>query len=168
MTKIFEDARSESLKLLHKNWNGSYPVDLSPVAFELGVSIVFEKLNEDNAILGRIDGGSPIIIIDSRLPIVEKRFWIAHMLGHVVERAKSDYPENYSFRNCRKFSEDSLIEFYADEFAYSILMPFHRAKSILNTSGLSSIEQNLTASEVFKTSPDQASVWFDRILKHSF
>lgn len=168
MTKIFEDARSESLKLLHKSWNGNYPVDLNSVAFELGVNIVFEELHKDNAILGRIDGGSPIIIVNSHLPLVEKRFWIAHMLGHVVERAKSKYSENYTFRNCRKFSEDSLIEFYADEFAYYILMPFHRAKSILNTSGLSSIEQDLTASEVFKTTPEQANVWFDRILKYSF
>ncbi|MHC9618419.1 ImmA/IrrE family metallo-endopeptidase [Corynebacterium diphtheriae] len=78
------------------------------------------------------DEQNPKIYINSNEPEVRQRFTLAHEIGHLVEREHLGKDVEYSFIDYRNNGKCELHEFYADEFAGSLLMPAREFSKILD------------------------------------
>ncbi|MHC9941634.1 ImmA/IrrE family metallo-endopeptidase [Corynebacterium diphtheriae] len=70
--------------------------------------------------------------MNSNEPEVRQRFTLAHEIGHLVEREHLGKDVEYSFIDYRNNGKCDLHEFYADEFAGSLLMPAREFSKILD------------------------------------
>ncbi len=136
---LYEDARRRAATVLahfpiaRRDING-----LVQIAAHYGAAVDFRPL--DSSVSGLVlkeDNGQPIIYINSLEPLVRQRFTLAHEIGHLVERREVANDTEYSFIDYRSTDPESydLHEFYADEFAGSLLMPAHEFLPMLEEKG---------------------------------
>lgn len=120
---VYEAARKAAAKLLTKHWDGALPVKLGGITESLGARKYESDLGPVfSGIVSKKANESPVIVIHSGHSAARRRFSWAHELGHVMERKSIAKDDDYSFTDGRSSRYD-LHEFYADEFAGSILMP---------------------------------------------
>lgn len=125
-TLVYQAAREEAAKALEAFGSAlTFPVDLSVIS-----ELMYAEWQLDDQ-LGDISGmilkepGQPAQILLNKKDSAERqRFTWAHELGHLAERTTLAEDFDYSFVDLRKpGSYYSIHEFYADEFAGSLLMP---------------------------------------------
>lgn len=125
MTLAWEDARLLAQEVLDNHWDGLLPVKVAGMCRNLGVKPYRATLPDD--IMGMVIG-EPNLMWDARayvhagLSADRRRFMLAHELGHYIERIVVADDDDFSFA-CRRLSNRDLHEYYADEFAYALLMP---------------------------------------------
>lgn len=122
---LYEDARRRAAHIRE-----TFPLELSGVrglvelAGTLGATVEFRPLEPTiSGVVVKYDRMDPVIYINSDEPEVRQRFTLAHEIGHLVERQNLAEDEEYSFIDHRSATHYDLHEFYADEFAGSLLMP---------------------------------------------
>lgn len=120
--------------------DGTFPRDVRTIAEMIGLEVIVAPLTENTSglIIKRNKYSNPQIYVDSTELEVRQRFTIAHELGHYFERMNADDSE-YSFVDRRGGGKYDLHEFYADEFAGTLLMPHDEIRR-LQESGKSPIE----------------------------
>ncbi|WP_237212014.1 ImmA/IrrE family metallo-endopeptidase [Rothia nasimurium] len=124
-TLVYQAARDEAAKALEAFGDAlTFPVDLAMVS-----ELMYAERRLDDQ-LGDISGmivkepGQPAqILINKRDSAERQRFTWAHELGHLAERTTLAKDFDYSFIDLRKPGNYNIHEFYADEFAGSLLMP---------------------------------------------
>lgn len=141
-TLVYQAAREEAAKALEAFGNAlTFPVDLAVVS-----ELMYAERQLDSQ-MGDISGlilkepGQPAqILINAKDSVERQRFTWAHELGHLAERTTLAKDFDYSFVDLRKpGSHYSIHEFYADEFAGSLLMPVSKI-SQLQEEGKSLVE----------------------------
>ncbi|MFC6354429.1 ImmA/IrrE family metallo-endopeptidase [Rothia nasimurium] len=124
-TLVYQAARDEAAKALEAFGDAlTFPVDLTMVS-----ELMYAERRLDDQ-LGDISGmivkepGQPAqILINKKDKAERQRFTWAHELGHLAERTTLAEDFDYSFIDLRKPGNYDIHEFYADEFAGSLLMP---------------------------------------------
>lgn len=107
---------------------GAVPVDTERLARGLGLPIAREGLAPDITGALVITPAGPTLCVNHKQPANRQRLTLAHMIGHVqlghrfptlvhVERSFESY------RDDRRYSEAERLEFEANVFAGSFLMP---------------------------------------------
>lgn len=120
---VYVTARRKAAALLQSNWDGRLPVRLTEITEELGARKFESDLGSTlSGVVSKKPHESPVIVVHSGHSPERRRFTWAHELGHVVERAAIAKDDDYSFSDGRGIKYD-LHEFFADEFAGSLLMP---------------------------------------------
>ena len=92
--------------------------------------------------------------------VVRRRFTLSHELGHYVERVTLGRDEDFSFVERREPGKYDLHEFYADEFAGSLLMPSNDFKQKVESDGI------ISAAQYFGVSLAAAQKRLERLEKH--
>lgn len=64
------------------------------------------------------------VYVNATEPPTRQRFTLAHEIGHFMERTTVARDFDFSFRDQRRSDSYDLHEFYADQFAGALLMPF--------------------------------------------
>lgn len=118
---VKDAARSAAARVLSEHWDGSFPVDPVSVARSLDLDVRFTSMlpGISGAIVVR--PGTAEILIEDAETYGRKMFTCAHEVGHFLER-KAQNDQSYAFVE-KRGGEYDLREFYADEFAGSLLMP---------------------------------------------
>mgnify|MGYP001574997965 CR=1 FL=1 len=129
---VYEAARRAAADLLRRHWDGHLPIRLSEISASLNASKYEADLGGTlSGMVSKTPGSGPRIALNSRHSSARRRFTWAHELGHVVERKQlADDPE-YSFTDARGAKYD-LHEFFADEFAGSLLIPADELRRLRN------------------------------------
>lgn len=130
MPMVYEKARSDAQGLLDATWDGKLPVLLTQFTRALNADKLEANLGRKiSGQVTKLPSSRAQILINSRDTLQRRRFTWAHELGHIAERTTFDKDQAYSFTDegiaLDKKRGDSydLHEFYADEFAGSLLMP---------------------------------------------
>lgn len=134
---LYEDARMRADEILRAFPIGNSGVSgLVQLAATLGASVEFRPLDSTiSGVVVKEDEQNPKIYINSNEPEVRQRFTLAHEIGHLVEREHLGKDVEYSFIDYRNNGKYDLHEFYADEFAGSLLMPAREFSKILDKKG---------------------------------
>lgn len=120
---VYEAARRAAADLLRLHWDGNLPIRLSEISASLNASKYEVDLGDIlSGMVSKTPGSGPRIALNSRHSSARRRFTWAHELGHVVERKQLAGDPEYSFTDARGTKYD-LHEFFADEFAGSLLIP---------------------------------------------
>lgn len=122
---VWQQARRDAEAVARAYCNREdFPRDIEAIIEKVGIDVVSAPLTEETSglIIKRDEFSDPQIYVDSTEPRVRQRFTLAHELGHYFERANADDME-YSFLDRRGSDHYDLHEFYADEFAGTLLMP---------------------------------------------
>jgi Zn-dependent peptidase ImmA (M78 family) len=105
------------------------PVDLDTVARAIGLAVVREPLDRDVAGVLLLTPAGPAVCINARQPPERQRRLLAHHIGHVqlghrfggrlvhVDRRIEAY------REARRYTPDERLEYEANVFAGSVLVP---------------------------------------------
>lgn len=93
----------------------SPPIRLDPILESLGIDLIEGEIDHVDGIAFK-DQDSKSIIVNRGLDPEQKRFAIAHELGHIV------MPHSGAYRICFP-ANDHRIELDADRFAAELLMP---------------------------------------------
>ena len=132
---IYDSIRLEAWKLLINNGLTSLPVDLMKIAHNAGIKIVKDsdvKLLKDSE-CGRcvfVDFYNCwFIVIDDSVPIEEKRFIIAHELGHIFLWHELTKQSLWSLDE-KEIQYDPEIEKQADLFAIHITAPLPKLRAL--------------------------------------
>jgi Zn-dependent peptidase ImmA (M78 family) len=123
-----ESIRNAASRFVERMDIGAEPIDTTMVARAIGLPVTREELDEEitGAIVRTPNG--PAAILNARQPANRQRIALAHMIGHLqlghrlsspvhVERRFEDY------RDERRYSAPERMEFEANVFAGSLLMP---------------------------------------------
>lgn len=120
---VYVAAREKAAAQLREHWDGRLPVRLTEITVGLGASKYESDLGPMlSGLVSKEPNKAPVIVVHSGHSPERRRFTWAHELGHIVERAALAQDDDYSFSDGRGVTYD-LHEFFADEFAGSILMP---------------------------------------------
>lgn len=159
---VYRKARSEAEKLLDRCWDGSYPVKLRPFNTELNAEAYASDLGNDlSGVVSKEQGKPARIVLNSRHVSRRNRFTWAHELGHVVERRSVANDDEYSFEELKRGQTYDLHEFFADEFAGSLLMPKDEIER-LRSFGYSAVD----LAEYFDVSVDAVKKRINRLAKN--
>lgn len=137
---------------LAKFWDGVYPVDARGIAVRMGMRVLFtDSLKRSTAgmILWPSDQEAPTTFINQDLSSPQRRFVIAHEIGHYVEHMPKrlvgdDAPFGYedsidlfASRTPIKSGKSDRREcvIFADSFAYALLVPEWELRSLVNLGG---------------------------------
>lgn len=121
---VYQSARRGAEKLLNTAWDGRYPVRLRPFSNELNAETYAADLGGNlSGVVSKESGQGARIVLNSRHVDRRNRFTWAHELGHIVERRDLAKDDDYSFEELKRGQQYDLHEFFADEFAGSLLMP---------------------------------------------
>jgi Zn-dependent peptidase ImmA (M78 family) len=123
-----EAVRSVANRFVERHDVGVEPIDTMAVARAIGLVTTREPLADDitGALVTTPNG--PAVVINSRQPTSRQRIVLAHMIGHLqlghhlpavvhVERRFEAY------RGERRYSASERLEFEANVFAGTLLMP---------------------------------------------
>ncbi|MCI4013030.1 ImmA/IrrE family metallo-endopeptidase [Brevibacterium sp. ZH18] len=159
---VYQSARREAKKLLDNCWDGSYPVRLRPFNDELNAEAYAADLgNKLSGVVSKASGQPAKIVLNSRHVDRRNRFTWAHELGHVVERRELAQDDDYSFEELSRGQDYDLHEFFADEFAGSLLMPKDKIEE-LQRWNYSPIDM----AEFFDVSVDAVEKRLKRLTRH--
>lgn len=134
---VYEAARQEAAQILQVFSDDKTVDSLVTLAQSLGAVVEFvNDLPEDvSGMVVQEKGRNPAIFIDARDPSTRQRFTLAHEIGHLIERQVYAEDDEYSFVDYRKAGKRNLQEFFANEFAGSLLMPEEEFRSAIDEVG---------------------------------
>lgn len=134
---VYQAARQEAAQILNVFSDDKTVDSLVSLARSLGAVVEFvHDLPEDvSGMVVQEKGGNPAIFIDAGDPPTRQRFTLAHEIGHLIERQVYAEDDEYSFVDYRKSGKRSLQEFFANEFAGSLLMPEKEFRSAIDEVG---------------------------------
>lgn len=108
------------------------------------------------------------MLLNSKESYQRRRFTLAHELGHLIERSTISGDQQFDFVDLRpdplftaQNSTYNLHEFYADEFAGSLLMPATKVEE-LRSEGWSVARM----AAFFDVTPSAMSKRIERLMKH--
>lgn len=134
---LYEAARKHAHKI-----SQATPVDrtgtksLEQIAAIYGATVFFRPLKDDvSGVVIKNAGEDPTIFINTNETFVRQRFTLAHEIGHLVERRELGEDDDYSFVDGRIDDHYDLHEFFADEFAGSLLMPAEEFLRVYDADG---------------------------------
>jgi len=125
MAKLIKDAaRDDADLVLSRYWTGGFPVDPVQIAKDLGINVWEAVMPPDIAgELYQTDPQNVDIYLNRNDPEARQTFTCAHEIGHYWDR-KQRNDTQYSFTDHRgEAPSDNALEWYADHFAASLLMP---------------------------------------------
>jgi Zn-dependent peptidase ImmA (M78 family) len=133
-----EAVRSAANRFVDRHDVGVEPVDTMAVARAIGLVTTREPLAGDITGAMVTTPGGPAVVINSRQPLSRQRIVLAHMIGHLqlghhlpslvhVERRFEAY------RGERRYSAAERLEFEANVFAGTLLMPTRLLRKALAT-----------------------------------
>ena len=101
------------------------PVDVEPLAEALGMSVTYERLDNDVSGLMLFENGAARVAINETHHRNRQRFTLAHEIGHLLLHAKDDrvFVDRRFFRNQWASKGELREEIEANAFAASLLMP---------------------------------------------
>lgn len=125
----------------------------------LKVSLYESPISPLDATLSKESHENPQVVVNSHLGKEKRLFTLAHMMGHVIERAFVSYKQDYHFVDMNDGTYN-LHEFFADEFAYEFLLP----TSLM----VYSLEQGISFDKLAETQGVSLSIvkaWVGRLKK---
>lgn len=128
----YQRARNEANSLLRSGWDGTFPVKLGGITRTLDAEVLMEHLSPELSgfIVKKTGDDTAHIVLNASESAERQRFTWAHELGHLIERASVAGDDDYSFVDTRSSTRYDLHEFFADEFAGSLLMPAREIKRL--------------------------------------
>lgn len=128
-------ARNQARKLLNRFVLTSPPIDVSSVATQLGMRIVYHKFDSDFSSLLLCQRDEQIICVNKRHHPNRQRFSISHEIAHFLlhkdEAPHFDKDYEIYFRGNVSDSPDNEKEIEANQFAAELLMPLTMIRSDL-------------------------------------
>lgn len=125
----WESARKQAAEILDSYWDGeTFPVPIIAISNRLGVKSFMAPLPDRMSGMIIDVNGDARAYADCSESGVRRRFTFAHELGHFIERTQVAEDKTFSFEDHRDPDHYDLHEFYADEFAGSLLMPVEDIK----------------------------------------
>ncbi|MBF0807119.1 ImmA/IrrE family metallo-endopeptidase [Rothia nasimurium] len=167
---VWQAARYEARQLLEsKVWDGTYPVKITPFARALDVNVNYTDLEHVSGLIVKKGRDIPAeVLLNSKESYQRRRFTLAHELGHLIERSTISGDQQFDFVDLRpdplftaQNSTYNLHEFYADEFAGSLLMPATKVEE-LRSEGWSVARM----AAFFDVTPSAMSKRIERLMKH--
>jgi len=112
-------------------------VDLEAIAFDLGLVVIDAPLQGASARLIR-KGNRGIIRVSSSIDIEgQRRFCIAHEMGHFLLHAKKDHLPQCRGEDMLMWRQTSVLEPEANTFASELIMPEDMFRSVASKRALS-------------------------------
>lgn len=135
--------------------------NINDVVRQLG-GYIEENVMPDNMVDGSIrkENDSFVISVSPFQSEERRKFTIAHELGHLfLHMGYIIYPELWSRQRDATYyrSEDSLVEYQANEFAAAFLMPKERYKEIMDRYTIGTSVETRKIAEYFGVSVSAAS-----------
>lgn len=119
---VKDKARLDAKQVLEQSWTAGLPVDPERVASYFDVTVSRLPLERGISGMLKVEPYSAEIFVNSDDVPARQRFTIAHELGHWYERTSRGLID-FNVIDYRSTENYNLHEFYADEFAASLLMP---------------------------------------------
>lgn len=117
-------------------FNDTLIVDVSEIAKQLGFEVYEDDFNGNDDISGKViidsDSKKFEIYVNKKESEERKRFTIAHELGHVFLHASSKGTYQDTFYRGQCYDEFDRLEYQANLFASSLLMPKDTVKKLWN------------------------------------
>ena len=128
---VKDKARLDAGDVLSQTWSLGTPVDPERIASQLDITVT--RLPLDDGISGMLKAEPDWveIFVNSNDPEPRQRFTIAHEIGHYYER-RSRGLKDFNVIDYRTTEGYDLHEFYADEFAGSLLMPTKAVRQLVD------------------------------------
>ena len=125
MIGVVRNFESHASRLLHDHGVTEAPVDVEALAKALGISVSYDRLDNDVSGLLLIDNGVARVAINESHHLNRQRFTLAHEIGHVLLHAGSDrvFVDRRFFRNEWSSKGEFSEEIEANAFAAALLMP---------------------------------------------
>ena len=172
---IYKNTRDASWKFLLKYEVSSFPVDLKPIVSKMGITVRKDIIGmlSDNELGRVVNAQNELHIILRDMPVQQKRYTIAHEIGHIVLGHTEISTNPY------------LDEYAAERFAIGILAPacvlwgldIHSAKDIARLCNISLASAKIRAERMsvlykrnkFLTSPLEKEVYmqFEDFIKQN-
>lgn len=134
---VWEKARKAAQDILDECWDQRIPVDIDAICRANGVKKYLRAMPDElsGMIIKRRGQPRADAFIDRYEPEVRQRFTLAHELGHYIERTRIAEDDEFGFTEIRAGSrrkDDEYFphEFFADEFAGSVLMPESKVQEL--------------------------------------
>ena len=140
---VSERFERRATRLLRGHDVTSPPVDLESIAKALGISVNYERLDNDVSGLLLLENGVARVAINQSHHRNRQRFTLAHEIGHVLLHATGDrvFVDRRFFRNEWSSKGELREEIEANAFAASLLMPRSLIEQYLDTeSGITDID----------------------------
>lgn len=123
---VYERARRDAKRIDEDFGDGYLPFDIEAVADALGIDVIFTRdlpANVSGMIIKEESDERATALISSYETGERQRFTLAHEVGHFSERMLARNDQDFSFQDNRHLESSDLHEFYANEFAGTLLMP---------------------------------------------
>lgn len=122
MTLVKDKARLDAAEVLAQSWTAGIPVDPERIASYFNIVVTRLPLEDGVSGMLRVEPDWAEIFVNSKDVPARQRFTIAHELGHYYERTSRGVID-FNVIDYRSTENYDLHEFYADEFAASLLIP---------------------------------------------
>lgn len=119
---VKDKARLDAAKVLAETWAAGIPIDPERIAAHLNITVTRLPLEPGVSGMLRVEPDWAEIFVNSDDTPARQRFTIAHEIGHYHERTSRGMAD-FNVIDYRSTENYNLHEFYADEFAASLLMP---------------------------------------------
>lgn len=128
---VKDKARLDAKRVLEETWAAGLPVDPERIASQLDILVTRLPLEAGISGMLRVEPYGAEIFVNSADSPARQRFTIAHEIGHWYERTSRGLYD-FNVIDYRSTENYDLHEFYADEFAASLLMPTRELRSALD------------------------------------
>jgi Zn-dependent peptidase ImmA (M78 family) len=133
---VKDKARLDAAEVLRETWAAGIPVDPERIASQFpNMTVTHLPLEPGISGMLQAEPYSVEIFVNSNDTPERRRFTIAHEIGHFYERSSRGLLD-FNVIDYRSTEGYDLHEFYADEFAASLLMPIREIRAAVD-SGLS-------------------------------
>lgn len=120
---VWQEARDHAKDII-QTLNLPIPVDPWKVASALSLRVQEKPLKDGvRGYISQNEGEDPIILIQATDSMSQKRYTLAHIIGHYIDRVVICGSYDYSFVDYRKQIHPDIHEYFANEFASALLMP---------------------------------------------
>jgi Zn-dependent peptidase ImmA (M78 family) len=127
---VKDKARQDAAHVLRETWSLGTPIDPERIASQLDMIVTRLPLERGISGMLKAEPGWVEIFVNSDDPEPRQRFTIAHEIGHWFERSSRGL-DDFNVIDYRSTDNYDLREFYADEFAASLLMPTAALRELL-------------------------------------
>lgn len=119
---VKDKARMDAANVLTESWAAGIPIDPERIASHFNIAVTRLPLEDGISGMLRVEPDWAEIFVNSSDTPARQRFTIAHELGHFYERTSRGLVD-FNVIDYRSNKGYNLHEFYADEFAASLLIP---------------------------------------------
>ncbi len=112
--------------LLKSGWDGSVPIDLSPLVRSIGIHVHYQDLTIDlRSSLVKTPEGIIDLVINTSLSPGAKRHFLAMNIAHVVEQEVlyESQKRTYSYIHSTRDKDNTASNIFAHYFAVDMLIP---------------------------------------------